>query len=108
MKKYLIEIADVVDYDKETEIDSFTVGSLNEIETELSNRDLQYIYRYGKKSDLQKIVNRETTVVTFPKKRNSDVSEFYSVTCYSYQEKLEELERVFQFGKDKLNKLFEI
>lgn len=108
MKKYLIEIADVVDYDNETEIDSFTVGSLNEIETELSSRDLQYIYHYGKKSDLQKFINGETTVVTFPKKRNSDVSEFYSITCYSYQEKLEELERVFQFGKDKLNKLFEI
>ena len=108
MKKYLIEIADVIDYDKETEIDSFTVDSLNEIETELSNRDLQYIYRYGKKSDLQKFINGETTVVTFPKKRNSDVSEFYSITCCSYQEKLEELERVFQFGKDKLNKLFEI
>ena len=34
MKKYLIEIADVVDYDKETEIDSFTVDSLDEVETE--------------------------------------------------------------------------
>ena len=108
MKKYLIEIADVVDYDKETEIDSFAVDSLNEIETELLNRDLQYIYRYGKKSDLQKFINGETTVVSFPKKRNSDVSEFYSITCYSYQEKLEELELVFKFGKDKLNKLFEI
>lgn len=31
MKKYLIEIADVVDYDKETEIDSFAVNSLDEI-----------------------------------------------------------------------------
>mgnify|MGYP000878305976 CR=1 FL=1 len=108
MKKYLIEIADVVYYDEETEIDSFAVNSLDEVETELLNRDLQYIYRYGKKSDLQKIINGETTIVSFPKKRNSDVSEFYSITCYSYQEKLEELERLFQFGKEKLNKLFEI
>lgn len=108
MKKYLIEIADVVDYDKETEIDSFTVNSLDEIAAELLDRDLEYIYRYGNKSDLKKFINGEITFATFPKKRNSDVSEFYSITCYSYQEKLEELERVFQFEKDKLNKLFEI
>lgn len=108
MKKYLIEIAYVVDYDKETETDSFAVNSLDEIESELLNRDLQYIYRYGKKSDLQKVINGEITVATFSKKRNSDVSEFYSITCYSYQEKLEELERIFQFEKDKLNKLFNI
>lgn len=108
MKKYLIEIADVVYYDEETEIDSFAVDSLKEVATELLNRDLEYIYRYGKKSDLQKFINGKITVATFPKKRNSDVSEFYSITCYSYQEKLEELERVFQFGKEKLNKLFEI
>ena len=31
MKKYLIEIAYVVDYDKETEIDSFAVNSLDVI-----------------------------------------------------------------------------
>lgn len=108
MKKYLIEIADVVDYDKETEIDSFAVDFLDEVAAELLERDLEYIYRYGNKSDLVKFLKGETTVVSFPKKRNSDVSEFYSITCYSYQEKLEELEQAFKFGKDKLNKLFEI
>ena len=107
MKKYLIEIADVVVYDEEVEIDSFAVKSLDEVKTELLKRDLEYIYRYGKKSDLQKFINGEITVATFPK-HNSDVSEFYSITCYSYQEKLEELELVFQLGKEKLNKLFEI
>ena len=107
MKKYLIEIVDVVYYDEETEIDSFAVNSLDDVETELLKRDLEYTYRYGKKSDLQKFINGEITVATFPKKRNSDVSEFYSITCYSYQEKLEELERIFQLGKEKLNKLFE-
>ena len=108
MKKYLIEIADVVYYDEDMEIDSFAVDSLEEVKEELLKRDLEYIYRYGKKSDLQKFINGETTVVSFPKQRNSDVAEFYSITCYSYQEKLEELERVFQSEKDKLNKLFEI
>lgn len=108
MKKYLIEIADVVYYDEDIEIDSFAVDSLEEVPEELLKRDLEYIYRYGKKSDLQKFINGETTVATFPKQRNNDVPEFYSITCYSYREKLEELERVFQLGKDKLNKLFEI
>lgn len=106
MKKYLIEVADVVYYDEDIEIDSFAVDSLEEVPEELLKRDLEYIYGYGKKSDLQKFINGEITVAAFPKQRNSD--EFYSITCYSYREKLEELERVFQLGKDKLNKLFEI
>lgn len=108
MEKILIEIYDC--YGNSAEVTkkatSFVIESMDELGEALEDENYEWLAEIGD-PDYGDFANGNVESVIIDYTGDWDDPVAYKLVRYSYDEKMKELERVFQLGKEKLNKLFE-
>lgn len=106
--KILIEIYDC--YGSSAEVTkkatSFVIESMDELGEALEDENYEWLAEIGD-PDYEDFANGNTDSAIIDYTGDWDDPVAYKLVRYSYDEKMKELERVFQLGKEKLNKLFE-
>ena len=108
MENILIEIYDC--YGNSAEVTkkatSFVIESIDELGEALEDENYEWLAEIGD-PDYGDFANGNVDSVIIDYTGDWDDPVAYKLVRYSYEEKMKELERVFQLGKEKLNKLFE-
>lgn len=105
MEKHLIEIFGLYGkHDSETEIESFVVNSIEELEEAMNG--YEWLCSDGNKTDYQKFVKGEITTATFPHYGDWDEPKGFEITRTSFQEKLDEIKKEYKDKKQELYNLF--
>jgi len=109
MEKFLIELYEC--YGSSCEITkkekSFVIDSMDELEEALEDIDCEWLIDTSN-SEYENFANGNSTIAIIEDSGDWDDPTGYKLVRYSYEEKLQQLQKTYQKELEELNKLFNI